>query len=135
MVGQLGHFMTHQQDKERLSSGNLDNDVMRHMEACLVCQHHESRHDFLATLVSVLSWESMLASLDPGAIEIYSRADIIVLLREHGTPQAAVWIDREDEFSEYGQDSMNVSILRPEVYCYPRFLGITRRSCLEAHRS
>jgi hypothetical protein len=73
MVGQLGHFRTRQQDKERFSLGNLDDDVMRHMGACLVCQHHESGHDSVATLVSVLSWESMLASLDPGALEIYSR--------------------------------------------------------------
>jgi hypothetical protein len=68
MVGQLGHFRTRQQDRDRLSLGDLDDDVMRHMEACL----------------------------------------------EHGTPQTAVWIDREAEFSDYGQDS----ILRPEVYSF-----------------
>jgi hypothetical protein len=80
--------------------------------------HHESGHDSVATLVSVLSWESMLASLDPGALEIYSRADIIGILLEHGTPQEAVWIGREAEFSDYGQDNMTINILRPEVYSF-----------------
>jgi hypothetical protein len=72
MVGQLGHFRTRQQDKDRFSLGDLDDDVMRHMEACL----------------------------------------------EHGTPQTTVWIDREAEFSDYGQDNMTINILRPEVYSF-----------------
>jgi hypothetical protein len=42
MVGQLGHFKNRQQDRERFSLGDLDDDVMRHMGACLVFQHHES---------------------------------------------------------------------------------------------
>jgi hypothetical protein len=63
---------TRQQDRDRFSLGDLDDDVMRHMEACL----------------------------------------------EHGTPQTAVWIDREAEFSDYGQDNMTINILRPEVYSF-----------------
>jgi hypothetical protein len=118
MVGQLGHFRTRQHDRERFSLGDLDDDVMRHMEACLVCQHHKSGNDFVATLVSVLSWENMLASLDPRALEIYSRADIIGLLREHGTSQAVVWISKEDDLSDYGQDNMTIIILWPKVYSF-----------------
>jgi hypothetical protein len=53
---------------------------MRHMGACSVCQNHESGHDSLAILVSGQSWESMLASLNPGVLELYSRADIIGVL-------------------------------------------------------
>jgi hypothetical protein len=52
--------------------GDLDDDVMRHVEACL----------------------------------------------EHGTPQTAVWIDREVEFSDYGHDSMTISILWLGVYSF-----------------
>jgi len=44
------------------------------MGACLICQHQDSGHDSLATLVSVMIWESMLASLNPGVIELYNRA-------------------------------------------------------------
>jgi hypothetical protein len=44
------------------------------MGAFLVCQHQDSGHDSLATLVSVMSWESMLASLNPSVIELYNRA-------------------------------------------------------------
>jgi len=91
---------------------------MGHMEECLVCQHHESGHESITILVLVLSWESMLASLDLGALEIYNRADIIWLLWEHGTPQASVWIDREVEFSDYGHDNMTINILRPKVYSF-----------------
>jgi hypothetical protein len=80
MVGQLGHFRTRQQIRERFSWEDLEDDVMRHMGACLVCQHHESGHDSLATLVSGQSWESMLASLNPGVLELYSRDDIIGIL-------------------------------------------------------
>ena len=52
MVGHLGHFRTRQQEKDRFSLGDLDDDVMGHMEECLVCQHHESGHDFLSIVVS-----------------------------------------------------------------------------------
>jgi hypothetical protein len=60
----------------------------------------------------------MLASLDPGALEIYSRDDIIEILLEHETRQVATWIGREAEFSDYGQDNMTINILRPEVYSF-----------------
>jgi hypothetical protein len=116
MVGQLGHFRTRQQIRERFSWEDLEDDVMRHMGACSVCQHHESGHDSLATLVSGQSWESMLASLNPGVLELYSRDDIIGVLPEYGTPQEAVWVDREAEFSDHGQDNIAISTLRPEVY-------------------
>jgi hypothetical protein len=79
------------------------------------------RHDSIATLVSALSWESVLASLDPGALEIYSRDDIIEILLEHETLQVEMWIGREVEFSDYGQGNMTISILRPKVY---NFVGI-----------
>jgi hypothetical protein len=49
MVGQLGHFRTRQQVRERFSLEDLEDDARRHMEACLVCQHHESGHDSLDT--------------------------------------------------------------------------------------
>jgi hypothetical protein len=52
----------------------------------------------------------MLTSLDPGALEIYSRDDIIGILLEHGTPQVAVWIGREAEFGDYGQDIMTIRL-------------------------
>jgi hypothetical protein len=81
------------------------------MEACLVCQHHESGHDSLATRISVLSCESMLASHDPGALETYSRVDFIGILLEHGIPQAAVWVGREAEFCDHGLDNIAISIL------------------------
>jgi hypothetical protein len=109
-------FRTRQQIRERFSWEDLEDDVKRHMGACLVCQHHESGHDSLATLVSVLSWESMLASLDPGVLELYSRADIIGILSEYGTPQATVWVGREVEFSDHGQDNIAIRTLRLEVY-------------------
>jgi hypothetical protein len=134
MVGQLGHFRTRQQDRERFTVGDLDDDVMRHMGACLVFQHHRSGHDSVATLVSVLSWESMLDSLDPGALEIYSRDDIIEILLEHETLQVAVWIGREAEFSDYGQDNMTISILRQEVYSFvgTEILGMTPSELCDA---
>jgi hypothetical protein len=58
----------------------------------------------------------MLASLNPGVLEIYSRAGIIGVLQEYGTPQAAVWINREVEFSDHGQDNIAIRTLRQEVY-------------------
>jgi hypothetical protein len=58
----------------------------------------------------------MLASLNPGVLEIYSRVDIIGILTEHGTSQRAVWIDREDEFNDYGPDNIAISTLQPKVY-------------------
>jgi hypothetical protein len=82
----------------------------------LVCQHHESGHDSLATLVSGLSWESMLASLNPSVLELYSRVDIIGILSEYGTPQVAVWVGREAEFSDHGQDNIVINTLWLEVY-------------------
>jgi len=82
MVGELGHFRTRQQIKERFSWEDLEDDVMRHMGACLVCQHHESGHDSLATLILGKSWESMIASLDPSILELYSSVDIIGILPE-----------------------------------------------------
>jgi hypothetical protein len=114
MVGQLGHFRTRQQVRERFSLEDLEDDARRHMEACWVCQHHKSGHDSLATRVSVLSWESMLASHDPGALETYSRADFIGILLEHGTPQASVWVGREVEFRDHGLDNIAISILQSE---------------------
>jgi hypothetical protein len=44
----------------------------------------------------------MLASLDPGALEIYSRTYIIGMLLEHGTPHATEWVGREVEFRDHG---------------------------------
>jgi hypothetical protein len=114
MVGQLGHFKTHQQIKERFSWENLEDDLMRQMGAFLVCQHQESWHDSLATLVSIFSWESMLASLDFDALEIYSRDDIIEVLLEHGTPQAVVWVGREAEFSDHGKYIIAINVLWPK---------------------
>ena len=73
---------------------DLEDDARRHMEACLVCQHHELGHDSLATRISVLSCESMLASHDLCVLETYNRNDCIGILLEHGTPQATVWIGR-----------------------------------------
>jgi hypothetical protein len=64
----------------------------------------------------VLGWETMLAFLDPGALEIYSRADIIGIFPEHGAPQTTVWIDREAEFSYHGQDNIAINAFRSEVY-------------------
>jgi hypothetical protein len=116
MVGQLGHFRTRQQIRERFSWEDLKDDVMRNLGACSICQHHKSGHDSLATLVSVLSWDSMLASLDPGALEIYSRADIIGILLEHGTSQEVVWVGREAEFSDHGQYNIAINTLWPKVY-------------------
>jgi hypothetical protein len=84
------------------------------MEACLVCQHHESGHDSLATRVSMLSCESMVASHDPGALETYSRDDFIGILLEHETWQATVWVGREDEFRDIALDSIAISILQSE---------------------
>jgi hypothetical protein len=37
---------------------------------------------------------------------------------EHGIPQTIVWIVREIEFGDYGQDSMTINILWPEVYSF-----------------
>jgi hypothetical protein len=37
MIGQLGHFRTRRQIKERFSWEDLKDDVMRHMGTCLVC--------------------------------------------------------------------------------------------------
>ena len=84
---------------------------MGHMGACLVCQHHESGHDSLATLVSGMSWESMLASLDPGVLELYSRVDIIGILSEYGTLEATVWVGKEAEFRDHGHDIIAISTL------------------------
>jgi hypothetical protein len=72
---------------------------MMHMGACLVCQAHELGHDSVSTLISVSSWESMLDSLDPGELEVYSRNNIIGMLLEHGTKQETNWVGREVEFS------------------------------------
>lgn len=116
MVKHLGYFRNHQQIRTRFSWEDLEDDVMRHMGACLVCQHHESGHDSLATLVSVLGWESMIASLDPGVLELYSRVDTIGIVPEYGTPQAAVGVGKEAEFSEHGEDKIAISTLRLEVY-------------------
>jgi hypothetical protein len=58
----------------------------------------------------------MLASLDPGVLELYSRVDIIGILPEHGTPQEVVWVGREVEFSDHGQDIIAISTLQPQVY-------------------
>jgi hypothetical protein len=63
---------------------------MRHMGACLVSHHHESRCDSLATLISGQSWEGMLASLNLGILELYSRDDIIGILSKYGEPQEVV---------------------------------------------
>jgi hypothetical protein len=63
---------------------------MRHMAAYMVCQHHESGHDSLAILVLGQSWESMLASLDPSVLDLYSRANKIGILPKYETPHAAV---------------------------------------------
>ena len=82
----------------------------------MVCQHHESGHDFVATLFSVLSGESMLEFLNPSVLELYSRVDIIGILSEYGTPQAAVWVGREAEFSDHGQDNIAINTLRAKVY-------------------
>jgi hypothetical protein len=101
---------------KRDSPGRISRMMSRHMEACSVGQHHESRHDSLATLVSGQSWEIMLASLDPGILNLYSRVDIIGILLEYGTPQAAMWVGREAEFIDHGQDSIAISTLRLEVY-------------------
>jgi hypothetical protein len=80
MIVQLGHFRTRRQIRKGFSWEDLEDDVMRHMGACLVSQHHDLGHDSLATLVSRLSWESMVASLDLGVLELYSRVDIIGIL-------------------------------------------------------
>jgi len=55
----------------------------------------------------------MLSSLNLGVLELYSRDDIIGVLPEYGTPQEAVWVDREAEFSDHGQDNIAISTLRP----------------------
>jgi hypothetical protein len=127
MIGRLGHFRTRQQVRERFFLGDLEDDVMRHMGEFLVCRHHDSGHDFVATIVSVLSWESMLASLDPGALEIYSRDDIIGILLEYGTPQTTVWVGKEVEISDYGQENMAINIIHLEVYSFvgTEILGMT----------
>ena len=97
---QLNHFKTRQQIIERLSREDLEVDVMRHIGACSVCQHYDRGHDSLVALVSGQSWESMLASLNLGVLELYNRADIIGVLPEYETSQATVWVDREAEFSD-----------------------------------
>jgi len=51
MVGHLVHFKTRWQVRENFSLGDLGDDFMRHMGACLVCQHQESGHDSLAARV------------------------------------------------------------------------------------
>jgi hypothetical protein len=118
MGKQLGHFRTCRQDKYRFFLGNINDDVMRHMGACLVCQHHESGHESVATIVSVLSWESMLASLDPGELQIYSKDDITRILLEHETLQSTLWIGMEAKFSDYGKDIMIINILQPNLYIF-----------------
>jgi hypothetical protein len=60
----------------------------------------------------------MLASLNHGVLELYSRVDVIGVLSEYGTPQAIMWVGREAKFNDYGQDNMAISILWPEVYSF-----------------
>jgi hypothetical protein len=52
----------------------------------------------------------------PSVLELYSRVDIIGILLEYGTQQAAVWVDKEVEFSDHGQDNIAISTLQPEIY-------------------
>ena len=58
----------------------------------------------------------MLASLDPGVLELYSRADIIEIWPKYGTPQEAMWVDKEAKFSDLGQDNIAISTFWLEVY-------------------
>jgi hypothetical protein len=69
----------------------------------------------------------MLAVLKPSILEFYSRADIIGILLEHGTPQKTTWIDREAEFSDHGSDIIAINTLRLEVHSSVgiKILGIT----------
>jgi hypothetical protein len=58
----------------------------------------------------------MLASFGHGALELYSRDDIIGILPEYGTLQTTVWVGTEAEFSDHGHENITINTLQPEVY-------------------
>jgi hypothetical protein len=74
----------------------------------------------------------MLASLDPSVLELYSRDDVVEIFMEYGTPQQAVWVGREVEFNDHGQENIAINTLglrftvqqapRYVVWHYPTYL-------------
>jgi hypothetical protein len=71
MVRKLGHFRTRQQDKDRFSLGDLDDDVMTHMEACL---EHGTPHTtlWIDMVAKFNDYGQDIMTIDILRLEVYS---------------------------------------------------------------